>query len=105
MARKREASSFSVEVEPRRLGNFGSVSMSDSLVTRDAADALEQYRERCEEIANQIRRHVDNVGSVAVRAHTDAVCEFCGSAWTEDGDDFNGGCCESEAHRTAGAVQ
>lgn len=57
---------YHVEVHPRRLGNFGCVSVGDRLVERDDAKRLALYRERCEEIVEGIRRHVDNVEWVGV---------------------------------------
>lgn len=33
---------------------------------------------------------------IEVRAQIDSKCEFCGSAWTEDDDQYNGGCCEND---------
>lgn len=68
-----------------------------------------------EDIAEQIRRHVDGIAANGVQVTWDAsyVCEHCGHAWTEDSDTYNGGCCDkdlesapddevlAEQHRTA----
>lgn len=49
----------------------------------------------CEEIAQQIKRHVDNVLDVHAAWDNEELCEHCDSEWTEDGD-YNGGCCEED---------
>ena len=62
----------------------------------------ELARSVCEEIAKEIRRHVDNVDEVSVIS-IDPVCEHCGMVWTEDSREYNGGCCkEDEAALAAG---
>lgn len=57
---------------------------------------LEDLKSKAEEIAAQIKRHVDNVGFVQVEAETEAVCSHCGRDWTEDGAAYNGGCCDED---------
>jgi len=84
---------FRVIVEPCRLGDFGVVSVSDSLLFPDEAVRSQQYQERCNEIVNQIKRHVDAVGSIRIESDARLVCEFCGAEWTEGNDTYNGGCC------------
>ena len=96
MGKKTEQSGFRVVIEPRRLGDLGSVSMSDSMVCRDEKDRLRQYRERCEEILDDVRRHVGNVGHAGIEFDTDHVCEHCCARWTEKDDEYNGGCCEKD---------
>lgn len=87
---------FRVIVEPRGLGNFGWLSMGDRAFCKDEADRQRQYKQRCEEIAADIRRHVDNVGFVTVESDTVRACEYCGAQWTEESDDYNGGCCDKD---------
>ena len=50
----------------------------------------------CNEIIDQIKRHVDDVKSVEMSSKTNAVCEFCGSLWTEVSCTYNGGCCNDD---------
>lgn len=69
---------FRVVIEPRRLGDFGFVSMSDSMASRDPERDM---RERCEEIAAQVKRHVDNVSDASVVCDERAECSHCGSGW------------------------
>lgn len=92
---------YSVLVEPQSLGRcgfgVGCLFMSDSLIEPDEAKRVSKYHQRCKEIAEQIKRHVDNVGSVTVQAETETVCEHCGGYWTEDSDEHNGGCCNKDA--------
>lgn len=104
--RKLKNENYHVVIEPRRLGDLGSVSLSDRYMCKDEADRQRQYRERCEQIANEVRRHVAEVGSVSVACDTVAVCEHCGSQWTEDDDQYNGGCCakDQEAYDSRAAT-
>ena len=105
MPRKQTPTAYWVEVEPRRLGALGVCSVSDSLLYPDDKERLDEYRKRCVEMLDQIKRHVDNVGHVCIKCHTEDVCGYCGARWTEDSDEFNGGCCakdmEHEPHRVA----
>lgn len=96
MSKKTTQENYRVVIEPRRLGDFGLASVSDSMVTSGEADRQRQYKEQCEEIAAEVKRHVDNVGWVGVVSDEVAVCEHCGWQWTEDSADYNGGCCEKD---------
>lgn len=91
---------FRVVVYPRSLGNLGAVRVSDRFLYGDGAEAEKrierEYLDRCEEIAAAVKRHADNVGSVAVEFDQPAVCEHCGYNWTEASPDYNGGCCEKD---------
>jgi len=90
---------YHVRVEPRRIGDFGRAgSVSDSLIEPDEEKRLEEYRVKCEQMVRQIKRHVDDVGSVSVESEMEAVCEHCGSDWSEERDSpHNAGCCEKDA--------
>lgn len=63
----------------------------------------------CNDMIEEIKRHIDDVDSVAMRYDTDRVCEHCGSVWTEDSQSYNGGCCDkdeaAEDARLAGAAK
>lgn len=98
MARIRShAENFRVVVEPRGLGDYGWASMGDRLITGGNKAAAERmYRERCEEIASAIKRHVDDVRFVEIECDEVFVCEHCGYDWTERSDAYNGGCCEAD---------
>lgn len=91
---------FRVRVEPRGLGNFGSVSCSPSLLYGHSPEAEKRMErdmeDRCEEIVGEIKRHVNDVSGVYVEFDQHPVCEHCGQAWTEKSDDYNGGCCEKD---------
>ncbi len=87
---------FRVVVEPRRLGDFGSVSVSDSFFGQNKERIAADYLDRCEEIAAEIKRHVDNVRYVSVEFDQGHVCEHCGDRWTEESDSYNGGCCSKD---------
>jgi len=66
MEEEKEVVGYHVEVEPTRLGYFGGIYLSDSTIEPDEAKRLQLYKERCEDIAREIERHVDNVGSAVV---------------------------------------
>ncbi|WP_097933331.1 MULTISPECIES: hypothetical protein [unclassified Streptomyces] len=69
---------FRIVITPRRLGDLGWMSISD----RMASDNIERdTRERCEEIAEQVKRHVDNVGSVEVQFTEVHTCSHCSLTW------------------------
>jgi hypothetical protein len=71
---------FRVVVTPRRIGDLGWMSVSD----RMASNNIERdMRERCEQIAEQVNRHVDHVADVRVEVDTEDVCSFCGLGWEE----------------------
>lgn len=96
MAKEKRILSYSVHVEPQRLGQYPSGSISDRLIEPNDERRLELYRERCQEIVEQLERHVDNVGSASVQAEAEDVCEHCGAGWTEATDIHNGGCCDAD---------
>lgn len=96
MARKTIRENFRVEVEPRSVGDFGYFSVS-GLTPRKEEEAISA----CEEIAEQIRRHVDGLPSrrdrgVSVEWDSQTVCEHCGAKWTEESATYNGGCCSKD---------
>lgn len=70
---------WQVVITPKSLGNFGAVRMSDYAVEPDAAKRAERYRRICEEIAREVKRHVDDVEDVSVEPVYDhdeiAPCE------------------------------
>lgn len=57
---------------------------------------IQQTRRTCEDIAQSVKRHVDDIGSVSVEYETESVCEFCGADWTEESATFNGCCCDED---------
>lgn len=91
---------FRVEVTPRGLGDFGSISVGTGLIYGRGPDAKRRIerdeQERCNEIANAIKRHVDNVYSAEVKFDKGYVCGHCGKDWTEDSTEYNGGCCDAD---------
>lgn len=91
---------FRVVVYPCGLADFGFMRTSDDFLYGrgpDAAARIEkEYQGRCEEMAADIRRHVDSVGGVEIEFDQEPVCEHCGSGWTEDSDTYNGGCCSKD---------
>lgn len=65
---------------PQRLGDFGSVSMSDGLASRDVEG---DYLRRCNALLEQIRRQ-RHVLSGGVEWTETATCSHCGSDWEEE---------------------
>lgn len=86
-------SNFRVVIHPRSLGNLGLMIVPDSMIS---SNAELEYEKLCNEISNQVRRHIDGVGFVEVDFDREYVCEHCGYKWTEDGDKYNGGCCDKD---------
>ena len=83
---------FRVEVYPRRAGDFGFCKISGVYRSEQEEESM------CHEIAQDVRRHVDNLGEVIVQWESNLVCEFCGSDWTEPKDSpHNGGCCGEDS--------
>lgn len=76
-----------IVVEPKRLGDFGSVSICDKFGGLTDEQIERDYRDRCEEIASEIKRHVKNVGWINVEHDTDVKCSLCGREWEESLDD------------------
>lgn len=87
-------SNWRVVIEPRRLGDYGYVRTSDSFL-RTEEDIAKDYRERCEGIADDVKRHVDNVAYVGVESDTESLCPYCRGAWMPEEHGFNG-CCDEE---------
>ena len=91
---------FRVVIEPRSLGDFGSIRMSSSFLygnTEAERKRMERdMQDRCEEIAKDVKRHVDQVRSVNVDFDQEYVCEHCGAEWTEGKSLYNGGCCDKD---------
>ncbi len=55
---------YYLKVYPKDLGDLGLASMSEHLLYPDENERKEEYKKRCEEMKEQIRRHVPHVLSV-----------------------------------------
>lgn len=93
-------SNFRVVIEPRGLGDFGSIRASTSFFYgREPSEQARMRRDqedRANEVLADVKRHVDNVGSAWVEFDQENVCEHCGSTWTEESKTYNGGCCDKD---------
>ncbi|MFD9763233.1 hypothetical protein ACFWXI_06775 [[Kitasatospora] papulosa] len=69
---------YRVVITPRRLGDLGWMSISDRMAS---SDPDRDMRERCEEITEQVKRHVDNVSSVEVQFTEVHTCSHCCLTW------------------------
>lgn len=91
---------FRVTVEPRSMTDFGGISTGRWMFYSNDEEGNKRWerdmQERCEEIAAEIKRHVDNVRSVWVEFDSSPICSHCGAHWTEDSNDYNGGCCDAD---------
>lgn len=76
---------FRVVVEPKDWGFFSG---------RPRAEG--ELRQQCEHIVDAIKRHVDDVEHVFVEHDVIRRCEHCGWNWTENSDEYNGGCCSQD---------
>lgn len=96
MACKTRRDNFRVEISPKSPGDFGSFFIAG----QDQSEA--NWESDCEEIAEQIRRHVDGLptgGRQGVTVVWDDCleCEHCGRTWTEgENSAHNGGCCPKD---------
>lgn len=81
-------SNFRVVVTPRRLGDYGSIRISDNFFGNKSDEQIEKdYLNRCKDIADQIKRHVDDVDSVEVDYDAEEpVCSHCNLDWDIDED-------------------
>lgn len=93
MSKQINETGYRVIVEPKALELFWYRNFfGDSA----AAERLKDLRSLADQIADQIKRHADSVGRIAVEAETEAVCSHCGSGWTEASTSYNGGCCDED---------
>lgn len=97
---------FRVVVEPRTMGDIGVFSMSDNTIYHGEGSQERKerdYLDRCDEIAADIKRHVDNVRYVEVMYDQEDVCEFCGDLWTSENSNYNGCCSKDEEEEMSNA--
>ena len=83
MCKITKKSNFRVVVEPKRLGDYGSIRTSDSFL-RKPEQIEKDYQRRCEDMVDQIKRHVDEVGDAYVDFDSESVCSHCGRDWEVD---------------------
>ena len=84
----RKQMDFKVIIEPRDLGDLGGVIVSTAWMSDDPA---KDYERRCNEIVQDVKRHVENVGSVYIDSTIFEVCPHCGTVI--DPDDLLPICC------------
>lgn len=95
MGQKLVQDNYRLEVYARSPGDFGCAYMSG------VTEKPEETIRRLESIADQIRRHCDDLPSrgnrgVSIVSDEHVVCEHCGHRWTEDTKEHNGGCCDKD---------
>ena len=57
---------------------------------------LKDRTRQCNQIVADIGRHVDDVESAYIQIDREYECSYCGAVWTEDDENFNGGCCDED---------
>ena len=98
MGHKTIKENIRVEVDPRDPGDFGIARIHGLFSSSE-----QQKIADCEDIAAQIRRHVDGLPTygdrgVSVKWDERTVCEHCGYEWgVPVGSPHNGGCCSKDA--------
>jgi len=85
---------FRIIIEPRALGDYGYVHTSDRLFYPDEEKRAKAYQDRCEDIEEQIKRHVDDVGYVRIECDKKVVCTYCGWGWEIDEGTGQPFCCD-----------
>lgn len=93
-------SNFRITIEPKGLGNYGFATISPRLIYGDGPEAEKRMehdiRERCEEIIEQAKRHVDNIGWMGIECDEEQLCPFCGWNWENACDETGApGCCQA----------
>jgi hypothetical protein len=63
---------------------------------RGDADYERHFKKTCENIVEQIKRHVDDVGFIEIKHDVVATCEYCERPWTEDDPNYNQCCGRDE---------
>lgn len=63
---------------------------------RSASDAYEKMEALGKAIKRALGQYEDGANSFDVRLVSEMRCEHCGSRWTEDSQDYNGGCCDAD---------
>lgn len=82
---------FRVEVTPRAPGDYGICFIGGQTRTE------EETRSVCNDLIQQIRRHVDGIDSAVLVYDVEKTCEHCGWQWTEGDESLhNGGCCDKD---------
>ena len=56
-------------------------------------DNLEEEKNTCKWIIDNVKRHVNDCEDASLEINEEDICSFCGNDWTEDNDEYNGGCC------------
>lgn len=91
---------FRIVVYPKGMTDFGSISCGRRLIYGDGKEAQKRWerdmQERCDELIADMKRHVANFGSAYVEFDQEQICEYCGARWTEEGTQYNGGCCDED---------
>lgn len=96
-----------IELETRdgRAVSYSGAGRRERTWKKGDADSGNNALDRAEDIRKAIIKalgdYVDSVNAAYTKLETEPVCEFCGAKWTEDDDEYNGGCCKAEMDRIA----
>jgi len=100
--KKKKTTGCYVKVEPTWILPFHLWRANRPKLTDDEANAqyeaffVDEQRRSCNDIIQQIKRHVDDTGGVELCYDIEDVCSFCGAQWTEGDGTHNGGCCDED---------
>lgn len=78
MGFKEIRTNYRLEVEPKGLGDFGAIRMSDGIIEPDPERRAKRYEEACKKMAEAIKRNVEGVEHVSVMFDTEYLCGDCG---------------------------
>jgi hypothetical protein len=84
---------YRIVIEPDSIGNMGICRMSDYFIEPDPIKRAKRYKEACEDILKDCKKHIDNVGNIFIESDIIESCEYCNAGWTEESPYYNGGCC------------
>lgn len=91
MTKKTDKIGVSLRVDPSLWRQLGS-GKNDKLNASFEKDAQAE----CQNIMDEIKRHVDNVQYVYIEWETEDTCSHCGGYWGETSSEYNGGCCDKD---------
>jgi methionyl-tRNA synthetase len=86
MASKKNITGYHVAIEPKQ----------HYMHRWSEEDKLNDQKNVCKDMIQQINRHVDEVGYIDLIEEAEMVCEHCGSMWSERESSYNGGCCDKD---------
>jgi len=88
-------SNYRVVIKPKRLGDLGFAHVPENWFGNEEQRNKEYYN-LCNEISEELNREIGRNVHSFVESDKIDVCVFCGSPWTEESNEYNGGCCDQD---------